>query len=134
MRITPFQHQEKIKAQILDSYKTPSIIKSKVGDARFSKSEQEAFKDMLEKGSITDSLANGYGYGNTPVVFEKTGKEIKEKLPVILASLEAEKTVIETKLNELAVQAGIVPDQPNSRRYDNNVPFLRYSYSLSEGK
>lgn len=99
---------------------------------RFSKSETEALNEMIQKGEISDTLASGYGAGSQPLVFNKTGKEIKEKIPNILAILEAQKLSLEGQLTVLQEQSGIVPANKNTRKYDKNVPFLRYDYKQTE--
>lgn len=124
--MTPFEHQAKIKNQILSSYSNKEL------PSRFSKSETESLNEMIQKGEISDALASGYGAGSKPMTFNKTGKEIKEKVPSIVAALEAQKVTLETQLTALQTAAGIVPTRANSRRYDKNVPFLRYEYNLCE--
>jgi hypothetical protein len=125
--MNPVQFQNKIKNQIYNSYNRPETE-----SRSFSKSETDALNDMLQKGEISDTLASGYGAGSKPIVFTKTGKEIKEKVPAILASLEAQKITIEAQLTAFQTAAGVVPTKENSRRYSKNVPFLRYEYTQCE--
>jgi hypothetical protein len=124
--MTPFQHQIQVRNQIFSSYKADGQA------TKFSKSESAALDQMIQKGEISDTLANGYGAGSQPMVFVKTGKEIKEKVPSIIASLEVQKISIETQLTALQTAAGIMPTRANSRRYDKNVPFAKYEYNLCE--
>jgi hypothetical protein len=124
--MTPFEHKSKIKNQILSSYNNIEVPN------RFSKSEAESLNDMIQKGEIADALASGYGAGSQPMMFQKTGKEIKEKVPAIIASLEAQKITIEAQLTALQTAAGIAPTRESNRRYAKNVPYLRYEYSLCE--
>jgi hypothetical protein len=124
--MTPHQHQQQLKNQIFGSY-TNTETKS-----RFTKSESESLNEMIKKGEISDTLASGYGAGSKPFVFTKTGKEIKDKVPSILASLEVQKVTLEAQLTALQAAAGIVPTRENSRRYSKTSAFLRYEYSLCE--
>lgn len=124
--MTPFEHQAMIRSQIHSSYNNIEI------PSRFSKSEAESLNDMIQKGEISDTLASGYGAGSQPMVFTKTGKEIKDQIPTIVATLEAQKITIEAQLTALQTAAGILPTRENSRRYDKKVPILRYEYNLCE--
>lgn len=130
--MTPQQHQALIKSQIFGSYNNQPAIAVKTGMDRFSKSEQAALDDMIEKGEIADTLASGYGAGSQPMIFKKTGKEIKEKVPGIIAALTAQKAVIEGQLNDLQVSAGIVPDQQTGRKYSKTTPYQRYEWKICE--
>jgi hypothetical protein len=125
--MTPQAHQEKIKKQIHSSYHNTNVTGS-----RFSKSEVDALNDMLVKGEISDALVSGYGAGNQPMIFTKTGKEIKEKIPAIIASLEAQKITLEAQITALKTVAGIEPTNPTGRRYAKEVPFARYDYKVCE--
>lgn len=107
----------------LDSYGAAKGIK---------KSEQVALNNMLEKGEIADCLANGYGAGSEPVTFVKTGKEIKEKIPVIKNSLNTQISSVGAQLSALVVKIGFEPTNDSSRRYDKNTPFKRYDWGKAE--
>lgn len=124
--MTPQQHQQLLKSQIHKSYNGAEE------KSRFSKSEQASIQDMLQKGEISDALASGYGAGSQPVVFVKKGKEIKEKAPSIIATLEVQKVTVEAQLKALQVAAGVTPTLENSRKYDKVAPFLRYEYNLCD--
>lgn len=93
---------------------------------------ESVLNDMIEKGEISDSLASGYN--GTPISINKTGKEIKEKIPVLKAALETQKKEVETKLLTIQQEAGVFPDQSNSRRYSKTTPFNRYQWSMCEAK
>lgn len=88
--------------------------------------------DVLEKGEISDCIASGYGAGSQPVTFEKTGKEIKDKIPEIKNSLSASIASIEGQLGALLVQIGKEPENVSSRKYDKTPPYKRYDYTLCE--
>lgn len=72
--------------------------------------------DSLQKGEIMNALGYGYGGGSEPIKFTKTGKELKEMMPGVIAKLNAKKTVLSGQMAAFKTLAGIDPGQDG--RYD----------------
>lgn len=132
-----FRKQQSIK--ILAMYGSlPDIQKSEdPGDeqpednTRFLKAKSESMPDMIEKGMISSQLANGYGV-NEPLKFTKTGKELKEKLPTVIASLNAEKASLEAQMVIIRQKLGIDPSVAYNSYTVKGLVFYRYPWEMCD--
>jgi hypothetical protein len=95
--------------------------------------ERSQFDEIIQKGDISSEIINSYG-GETKLTFDKTGKEIREKIPSIIASLEAQKNSLEAQMGIYKAQAGIEPDEVRESYRIKTISCPRYSYGLSEPK
>lgn len=73
-------------------------------------------EDNLEKGEIMDRLGYGYGNGSEPIKFTKTGKELKDAMPSVIAKLTEQRTVLVGQMSGFKIIAGIEPSADG--RYD----------------
>jgi len=85
--------------------------------------------DMIQKGEMSDILLTSY-HGGTPITFDKSGKEIKEKMPAIISALEAQKTIIEAQMGVFKSQIGSDPSEELYSRYPA-IKIARYGYEIS---
>lgn len=85
---------------------------------------------LFEKGQIADRIA--YGYGGDAVKFVKTGKEIKDKIPSILALLAVKKAEVEAKMGVLKTNAGVEPLSNYWTDPVANVSIMRYEWKVCE--
>ena len=100
-----FSENKRIATQIADSYK--QIQKSE--DSPEIKLIKANITDMIEKGEISDQLGKGYGPASEAIKFTKKGKEIKEQIPGMLTTLNAQKVELVAKMAVLAEQIGMEP-------------------------
>lgn len=88
---------------------------------------KKGIDDLIQKGEISNAIAYGYGSGNEPFKFQKTGKEIKEKLPSVISALSIEKGVLLSKMATIATQIGITPAIQNNSKYSGLTPEIDFS-------
>jgi hypothetical protein len=138
--------QKSRSMQLLKSYgvdidkaliKSNSAVTSKDyfdGDAQneLVKSQGREGEDiMLNKGQIAERLVYGYGSGTTkPLEFSKTGKELKEKIPAVLAALNQKKGEIVGKMDLLKQQAGVEPTNAWHTDVASGISIMRYPYEI----
>lgn len=91
-------------------------------------------ENMIEKGEISDALGRGYGPASEAIKFNRTGKEIKEKIPAILTSLTLESGKISGQMEEIAKEIGIEPTIPRNSYFAKNIAYLSYDWELCDPK
>ena len=117
---------------ILGSYSNaPVIAKSLSAEEKLINSTLE---EMIEKGEIADTLGRGYGAGNKPLEFKKTGAQLKEKLPAVITSLQGEQIKIQAKLDVLLEQIGIEPTEERNSSYVKALVYKSYPWTMCEPK
>lgn len=84
--------------------------------------------DAFEKGEVSDA----FNYGSDPIKFVKTGKEIKDKLPIILEALKAKQIEVSATLVALRVAIGSEPTDLSG--YNNNFKTYPYTMCSSQGE
>lgn len=105
-------------------------IKQPTPDADLEKGEGKNDKDSLEKSDVSRTLTGYYG-GKDEVTFQKTGKEIAEKVTAKIALLDAAITPLETKAADLITAVGVKPTESVPDYYYGNMTHLKAQKSLS---
>lgn len=117
------QRLEEIRKQMMEEVYTDN-----------SETFNKALTNDLEKGDITDKFAYGYGSGNEAMKFNKTGKEIKEVMPVVIAALNTKKVEIETAMQTAMVAAGTEPTEVYNSGNFKTITLKRYPWEMTSAK
>lgn len=87
----------------------------------------KAFEE-LDKGEIFDALAASNGGDDKTLVFNKTGKDVKEKIKALQGELETTKSDIVAKMAGLEQTIGIAPDSERISYSVKTIKTKRYSW------
>lgn len=94
----------------------------------FVKKIEKSTQDDLQKA---EDIEKGLSHEFRDIKIEKTGKEIKEKLTLMVPKLQSQCDKMKSKMNKLVEEIGCKPDQEADHyeidRYGDDVP-NRYSY------
>jgi len=119
-QLTPQQHRELIKSNIVGSYNNPEKFIEKSNNI-------DAFNELI-KGDISGN----FSYRESISIVKK-GKEIKEKLELLLALHLTEFTTLQQQISQIPIDLGVQPTASDtSDWYDVKVAFLpaRYTWEV----
>jgi hypothetical protein len=96
------------------------------------KSIKKGIENLIEKGELTDKIAYGYGGASEAFKFVKTGAQIKEKLPTIIAVLEMEKATLIAQLTNIQGTIGIAPTRKMQTSFTKDIALSDYPYEMCD--